>query len=75
MREKPPITPSDGAARSHAATNLSWPPAAERAFAKWCAEENLIEDYEAPHGNAFLAGWLEGVNWKPAHPIYDEVRP
>lgn len=48
-----------------AATTPAWPDAAERAFAKWCAEQNLIEDYDAPHGQAFLAGWLEGVNWKP----------
>lgn len=40
----------------------AWPPAAERAFARWCAEQLLIEDYDAPHGQAFLAGWLEGVN-------------
>lgn len=41
-----------------------WPDAAIRAFAKWCAEQLLVEDYDAPHGQAFLAGWLEGVNWK-----------
>lgn len=41
-----------------------WPEAAEDAFARWCAERNLIEDYDAPHGQAFLAGWLAMARWE-----------
>lgn len=34
---------------------------ADRAFALWCAEENLVEDETAPHGQAFYAGYQAGA--------------
>lgn len=33
---------------------------AERAFALWCIEQNLVEDADAPHGEAFYAGYEAG---------------
>lgn len=33
---------------------------ADRAFALWCAEQNLAEDETAPHGQAFYAGYEAG---------------
>jgi hypothetical protein len=33
---------------------------ADRAFALWCAEEKLVEDETAPHGQAFYAGYKLG---------------
>ena len=43
-----------------------WPLAAESAFARWCAEQDLMEDYDAPHGQAFLAGWFAMATYERA---------
>lgn len=37
-------------------------PAADRAFAKWCAKEKLAEDAVAPHGEAFYSGYEAGYD-------------
>ncbi len=43
-------------------------------FAEWCANEDLVEDENTPHGEAFFAGWELGY----AHAlrnVFDNAKP